>query len=213
MRDQLSYHSVALDLHCHHGWCEGAATHNRSRHKYYAAGKFGFMTVETARAHAPLCQKYLTKRCGPQCKALHVKYGQLRPSAGLLNAYNAIMAIKSPMSKPPAVPLNPLLVFSGVLLDSGSSLVIDKHHDCEDAYVFRFAEQHIDTRIEQIAEQGWVEVDDGGESKWVNSSNIKAPPLLLHCVKQDYYWMEHAGMSRIIKYCFEIQLNVAVLQP
>ena len=116
-------------------------------------------------------------------------------------------------SKPPAVPLNPLLVFSGVLLDSGSSLVIDKHHDCEDAYVFRFAEQHIDTRIEQIAEQGWAEVDDGGESKWVNPSDIKAPPLLLHCVKQDYYWMEHAGMSRIIKYCFEIQLNVAVLQP
>ena len=136
----------------------------------FADGKFGFMTVETARAHAPLCQKYLTKRCGPQCKALHVRYGQLRPSAGLLNAYNAIMAIKSPMSKPPAVPLNPLLVFSGVLLDSGSSLVIDKHHDCEDAYVFRFAEQHIDMTIQQIAHQGWVDVDICGERKTLHGS-------------------------------------------
>ena len=81
----------------------------------------------------------------------------------------------------------------GFLLDRGSTLVIDKHHDREDAYVFRFAEQHIDTRIQQIAQQGWVDVDDGGESKEVNRSYVEAPPLLLHCVEQDYC-MEHAGM-------------------
>ena len=117
-----------------------------------------------------------------RCKEIHVdKNGQLRPSVGL---FIACELERDPASHP-GVHVNPVLALQAFLLANGSPLIIDHMYDRENAFVFRFAEQHISPVVKTIARQQYVRIDVDGDVKTLNATDEVAPILVLHCVKQD----------------------------
>ena len=109
------------------------------------------------------------------------KNGQWRPSVGL---YIACELERDPASHP-GVHVNPVLALQAFLLANRSPLIIDHMYDRENAFVFRFAEQHISLPVKQIARQKYVRVDVDGVVKTLHATDEPAPILTLHCVKQD----------------------------
>ena len=109
-----------------------------------------------------------------RCKEIHVdKNGQLRPSVGLFIACE----LEQDPASHPGVHVNPVLALQAFLLANGSPLIIDHMYDRENAFVFRFAEQHISLAVKQIARQKYVRVDVDGVVKTLHASNKPAPKL------------------------------------
>ena len=81
------------------------------------------------------------------------KNGQLRPSVGL---YIACELERDPASHP-GVHVDPVLALQAFLCANRSPLIIDHMYDRENAFVFRFAEQHISLPVKQIARQKYLE--------------------------------------------------------
>ena len=141
------------------------------------------LSVDSALKQVSLCEKYPhSGGCNSRCKKIHVnKHGQLRPSVGLLIACE----LERDPASHPGVHVDPVLALQAFLSANGSSLIIDRMYDRENAFVFRFAEQHISLAVKQIARQKYVRVDVGGDLKTLNATDEPAPTLTLHCVKQD----------------------------
>ena len=120
--------------------------------------------------------------CNLRCKKIHVaKDGTLRPPVGL---YIACELERDPVSHP-GVHVDPVLALQAFLLANRSPLIIDRMYNRENAFVFKFAEQHVSLPVRQIARQKFVSVDVDGVVKKLHSSSEPAPSMCLHGVKQD----------------------------
>ena len=150
--------------------------------RMFRAGELD-ISVDSAFRRVARCKKFTKSGgCHMRCKEIHVtKQGILRPSVGL---YIAWELERDPASHP-GVHVDPLLALQAYLSANRSPLIIDHMYDRENAFVFRFAEQHISSAVNQIARQKYVRVDVDGHLKTLNATDELAPTLTLHCVKQD----------------------------
>ena len=104
------------------------------------------ISVDYALEKVSQCKEYRQRGggCFTRCKEIHVtKNGQLRPSVGL---YIACELERDPASHP-GVHVNPVLALQAFLLANRSPLIIDHMYDRENAFVFRFAEQHVSLAV------------------------------------------------------------------
>ena len=148
----------------------------------FEAGELN-ISVESALNKVAQCPNFrVSGGCHPRCKMIHLdKEGKLRPSVGL---YIACELERDPASNP-GVHVDPVLALQAFLLANRSPLIIDHMDNRENAFVFRFAEQHISPVVKTIARQRYVRIDVDGDVKTLNATDEVAPILVLHCVKQD----------------------------
>ena len=112
--------------------------------RMFEAGELN-ISVESALNKVAQCTKFRASGgCNARCKMIHLdKKGNLRPSVGL---YIACQLQRDPASNP-GLHVDPVLALQAFLLANRSRLIIDHMDNRENAFVFRFAEQHISLAV------------------------------------------------------------------
>ena len=159
------------------------------------------ISIESALNKVGRCRKFGGKGkgvCGAKCKKIHLtNEGEIRPSVGL---YIACELERDPSSHP-GVHVDPLLALQGFLLDNKSSLIIDHWFKRDNAYVFRFAEQHVSSVVKMIARQKFVNINVDGVDKTLHwSDDVETPSLVLHAVSQNS--MQNALSILVNGFCY-----------